>query len=104
MPETARRDAQCGPTTAPASALATSPDQRHRRLRIDCSIIHLVVDELGYLLLSQTGAVLFFQLMSRRYEHASTVMTSNKGFEEPYAYLLVPSTVRYDMYPIDTLR
>ena len=23
-------DAQCGPTTAPASALATSPDQRHR--------------------------------------------------------------------------
>ena len=24
----------------------------------------------------------FFQLMSRRYEHASTVLTSNKGFEE----------------------
>ena len=28
------------------------------------------------------GAVLFFQLMGRRYEHASTVMTSNKSFEE----------------------
>jgi DNA replication protein DnaC len=28
------------------------------------------------------GAVLFFQLMSRRYERASTVLTSNKGFEE----------------------
>ena len=26
--------------------------------------------------------MLFFQLMSRRYEHASTVLTSNKGFEE----------------------
>jgi DNA replication protein DnaC len=26
--------------------------------------------------------MLFFQLMSRRYERASTVMTSNKGFEE----------------------
>jgi hypothetical protein len=28
------------------------------------------------------GAMLFFQLMTRRYEHASTVLTSNKGFEE----------------------
>jgi hypothetical protein len=26
--------------------------------------------------------MLFFQLMTRRYEHASTVLTSNKGFEE----------------------
>jgi DNA replication protein DnaC len=26
--------------------------------------------------------MLFFQLMSRRYEHASTVLTSNKGFDE----------------------
>jgi len=42
----------------------------------------LVVDEIGYLPISHTGAMLFFQLMSRRYEHASTVLTSNKGFEE----------------------
>lgn len=42
----------------------------------------LVVDEIGYLPISRTGAMLFFQLMSRRYEHASTVLTSNKGFEE----------------------
>jgi DNA replication protein DnaC len=28
------------------------------------------------------GAMLFFQLMSRRYEHAATVLTSNKSFEE----------------------
>jgi hypothetical protein len=26
--------------------------------------------------------VLFFQLMNRRYEHASTVLTSNKGFDQ----------------------
>jgi hypothetical protein len=26
--------------------------------------------------------MLFFQLMTRRYEHASTVLTSDKGFEE----------------------
>ncbi len=42
----------------------------------------LVVDEIGYLPVSHNGAILFFQLMSRRYEHASTVLTSNKGFEE----------------------
>jgi DNA replication protein DnaC len=42
----------------------------------------LVVDEIGYLPITRTGAMLFFQLMSRRYEHASTVLTSNKGFEE----------------------
>ena len=37
---------------------------------------------LGYLPISRTGAMFFFQLMTRRYEHASTVLTSNKGFEE----------------------
>jgi len=41
-----------------------------------------VVDEIGYLPINRSGAVLFFQLMNRRYEHASTVLTSNKGFEE----------------------
>jgi DNA replication protein DnaC len=42
----------------------------------------MIVDEIGYLPVSQTGAVLFFQLMGRRYERASTILTSNKGFEE----------------------
>jgi DNA replication protein DnaC len=42
----------------------------------------LVVDEIGYLPITQTGAMLFFQLMSRRYEHGSTVLTPNKSFEE----------------------
>ena len=42
----------------------------------------LIVDEIGYIPISQTGAMLFFQLMSRRYEHASTVLTSNKAFDE----------------------
>jgi DNA replication protein DnaC len=42
----------------------------------------MVVDEIEYLPVSQTGATLSFQLMSRRYEHASAVLTSNKSFEE----------------------
>ena len=42
----------------------------------------LVVDEIGYLPIRRTGAMLFFQLMTRRYEHASTLLTSNTCFEE----------------------
>lgn len=42
----------------------------------------LVVAEIGYLPVSHDGAVLFFQLMTRRYERASTVLKSNKEFEE----------------------
>jgi DNA replication protein DnaC len=42
----------------------------------------LVVDEIGYLPVSHTGAMLFFQLINRRYERASTVLTSNKSFED----------------------
>ncbi len=42
----------------------------------------LIVDEIGYLPISRNGAMLFFQLMSRRYEHAATILTSNKGFED----------------------
>lgn len=40
------------------------------------------IDEIGYLPITHTGAVLFFQLVSRRYERASTVLTSNKDFEQ----------------------
>jgi len=42
----------------------------------------LVVDEIGYLPVSHTRAMLFLQLINRRYERVSTVLTSNKGFEE----------------------
>lgn len=53
-----------------------------RRLRTLGFPSLMIIDEIGYLPISRTGAQLFFQLMSRRYEHASTVLTSNKGFEE----------------------
>lgn len=53
-----------------------------RRLSVLSHPSLLVVDEIGYIPISQTGAMLFFQLMSRRYEHASTVLTSNKPFDE----------------------
>lgn len=53
-----------------------------QRLKVLTHPSLLVVDEIGYLPITRTGAMLFFQLMSRRYEAASTVLTSNKSFEE----------------------
>jgi len=61
---------------------AQAAGQLSRRLSVLTHPSLLVVDEIGYLPINHAGAVLFFQLMNRRYEHASTVLTSNKGFEE----------------------
>ena len=36
----------------------------------------LIVDELGYVPLSQTGAELLFEVFSQRYERGSTIVTS----------------------------
>jgi DNA replication protein DnaC len=61
---------------------ARAAGQLARRLRVLSHPAVLVVDEIGYLPVSRDGGVLFFQLINARYEHASTVLTSNKGFEE----------------------
>ncbi len=53
-----------------------------RRLRVLTHPALLVVDEIGYLPVTQDGAVLFFHLINARHERASTVLTSNKGFED----------------------
>jgi len=42
----------------------------------------LIIDELGYVPLSQTGAELLFELFSQRYERGSTIVTSNLPFDE----------------------
>jgi len=42
----------------------------------------LIVDELGYVPLSKTGAELLLETFSQRYERASTLVTSNLPFEE----------------------
>jgi DNA replication protein DnaC len=47
-------------------------------IRIDL----LIIDELGYLELTQKTARLFFQLIAKRYEKGSVLITSNKPFEE----------------------
>jgi len=42
----------------------------------------LVVDELGYLPIDKTGADLLFQVISRRYENGSIVLTTNRIFKK----------------------
>ena len=39
----------------------------------------LIVDEIGYLPIDRQGASLFFQLVSRRYERGSIIITSNQS-------------------------
>src|SRR6202142_3572436 len=42
----------------------------------------LIIDELGYVPFSQTGAELLFEVFSQRYERGSTIVTSNLPFDE----------------------
>jgi DNA replication protein DnaC len=42
----------------------------------------LIIDEIGYLPIDKQGANLFFQLISRRYEKNTTILTSNKSFTQ----------------------
>lgn len=42
----------------------------------------LVCDELGYLPIERTGADLFFQVISKRHERASTILTTNRAYKD----------------------
>ena len=42
----------------------------------------LIIDELGYVPLTLTGAELLFEVFSQRYERGSTIVTSNLPFED----------------------
>jgi DNA replication protein DnaC len=42
----------------------------------------LAIDELGFLPVDKRGAELLFQVLAGRYEHASTVITTNRVYKE----------------------
>ena len=42
----------------------------------------IVIDELGFVPLSKSGAELLFEIFSQRYERGSTLVTSNLPFDE----------------------
>lgn len=75
-----------GFTTAASlvSEMMEARDER-RLLRVQkqmAAVKLLIIDELGFVPLSKTGAELLFELISHRYERGSTLITSNLPFDE----------------------
>src|SRR4029077_13715121 len=65
------------------SAAALDSDSALRsRLRPYAAPALLLIDEVGYLSYSNRHADLLFELISRRYEQKSTVVTTNRPFAE----------------------
>jgi len=70
--------------SALVNQLMEARDER-RLLRLQAQLAAaklLIVDELGYVPFSQTGAELLFETFSQRYEKGSTVIASNLPFQE----------------------
>lgn len=56
----------------------------------------LIIDEIGYLPMDMQGANLFFQLVAKRYEKNSTILTSNKAFSawnEIFSDIMIASAI-----------
>jgi DNA replication protein DnaC len=71
-----------------APALVAQLAKAHSEGRLEDRLIHfgkpklLIIDELGYLPFEPNAAHLFFQLVSRRYERGSMLITSNRALSE----------------------
>lgn len=61
---------------------AYSENRLEQRLKHFCKHKLLIIDEIGYLPVDKTGANLFFQLIAKRYEHTSTIITTNQPFSK----------------------
>jgi DNA replication protein DnaC len=53
-----------------------------RRLASFCRPRLLIVDEVGFLPLAAEGAALLFEVVARRYEYGSIILTANKSYGE----------------------
>ena len=60
----------------------------HEENRLEARLKHfskyklLIIDEIGYLPVDKTGANLLYQLITKRYEHTSTIITTNQPFSK----------------------
>ena len=81
-----QRGLSVGFTTAAALVheLMEARDEK-RLLRLQKQLLSyrlLIIDELGFVPLSKTGAELLFEVFSQRYERGSVLLTSNLPFDE----------------------
>jgi DNA replication protein DnaC len=70
--------------TTLVNELMEARDER-RLLRLHKQLVRhklLIIDELGFVPLSKTGAELLFEMISQRYERGATLITSNLPFDE----------------------
>jgi DNA replication protein DnaC len=70
--------------TTLVNQLMEARDER-RLLRLQKQMANqklLIIDELGFVPLSKTGAELLFEMISQRYERGATLITSNLPFDE----------------------
>jgi DNA replication protein DnaC len=64
-------DLQCESATA-----------RKRKLRVYANTGLVCIDEVGYLSYDDNAADLLYEVINRRYEHRSLIVTTNRGFKE----------------------
>ncbi len=65
-------------TLAAAQVTGSLKRELQRYLKPDL----VIVDELGYLPIDKQGADLLFQIISQRYERASTILTTNRAYKQ----------------------
>jgi len=72
----------------PCHDLIQNLKKAHGENRLEARLKHygkykvLIIDEIGYLPVDQMGANLFFQLITKRYERNSTIITTNQPFSK----------------------
>jgi DNA replication protein DnaC len=59
-----------------------TPEGRLRKLRTYANVALLCVDEVGYLSFDDKSADLLYEIINRRYERKSLILTTNKPFKE----------------------
>jgi len=79
--------AGCSVLFRPAPALLEdlhrqTPEGRRRKLRTYANIGLLCIDEVGYLSFDDKAADLLYEVINRRYERKSVILTTNRPFKE----------------------
>ena len=61
---------------------ALAENRLEARLKFFAKYKLLIIDEIGYMPIDQDAANLFFQLIAKRYERNSTIITTNTPFSK----------------------